>query len=115
MNYEQPKQAGYYNPVDHMAQNARAVGAGIDREQSPRLMMKLASLERTVHGLREAMGQLGEKLQPITRPVPAMPASERGIATQNQQSPVVEQIECIQNMLLDLTARVRNQIEEMDL
>ena len=111
MNYEQ-KQSDYYNAA---AQNDRVIGAAMDKIQAPRLMLKLASLEKTVHGLREAMGQLGDKLQPITRPMHAVPAPERGISTANPQSPVVEQIESIQNMLLDLTTRVRTQIEEMDL
>lgn len=102
-----------YEPKDIRAQN---MAAGIDREQSPRLMLKLATLEKSVHQLRDSLGQLGEKLIPITLPSQPLPAQEtmRGGATISS-SPVVAQIENIESLIWDLNARVRHQIEEMDL
>jgi hypothetical protein len=92
-------------------------GNPIDRSQSPQLMQVLAVHEKVLLNLRDALGQLGERLAPLTpQTLGAEAEAETAVTLQQRpKSEVVCQIENMTQMVLNMERRVRQQLEVMDI
>jgi hypothetical protein len=91
-------------------------GNPIDRSQSPQLMQTLAVHEKVLLNLRDALGQLGERLAPLTSQT--LGAEAEGMTAGIQQRPkseVVCQIENMTQMVHNMERRVRQQLEVIDI
>ena len=92
-------------------------GDPIDRGQSPQLMQALAVHEKMLSVLRDSLGMLGERLNPITPQrlvAEAECGTSAGVSTR-PKSEVVVRLEQLSAMVADMDRRVRSQMEVMDL
>ena len=88
----------------------------IDSKQSPQLQQQIAVLEKAIYALRDSMGQLGERLLPVSYAVPSIPEAQLcGSPDQAPTSPIVDHLKSLQQVLWDMNKRVQCQLENMDL
>lgn len=89
-------------------------GASLGPKQSPALFQHIASLERAIHNLRDSLGQLGERLLPVSYPTPV----PEGLATGQGLkvgSPIAGRLNELEATIQDMNRRVQTQLESMDL
>ena len=88
----------------------------IDRGQSSQLMQALAVHEKVILNLRDSLGQLGERLAPLTPQTLGAEAEGTAAGIQSRpKSEIVCKIENLTQLVHTMECRVRMQLEVMDL
>lgn len=90
-------------------------GNPIDSKQSPALFQYIATLEKSVHQLRDSLGQLGERLLPVSYPTPVQEGLGTGQLRTKVASPIADRLYELESLINDMNRRVQQQLESMDL
>lgn len=87
----------------------------IDSKQSPALFQYIATLEKSIHQLRDSLGQLGERLLPVSYATPVQEGLGTGQLRTKVASPIADRLYELESLINDMNRRVQQQLESMDL
>ena len=104
--------ANALNPGHYREVGGQEQILGAMPKQPPAIAMALEHLEKELHGLRESVRMLEQRLAPVMRPVPESPGTS---SCGSAGSPLACQIESLTHLLRMSSADVRGMLDCLEL